>query len=71
MEGVTPQVQIVDEVQDFDVQKEAEELGEILEEMDRVIAMPNPKENYYPVNRAARRAGEKRNRATKKRKPNG
>lgn len=58
-----------DEPQDFDVQKEADELIEILDEMEKIKEMPNPPEKFYPINRVARRNADKRNRALKKRKP--
>lgn len=54
-----------------DVQKEANELGELLDEMDRVVNLPDPSEQFYPINRAARRKAEKRDRATRKRDPRG
>jgi hypothetical protein len=56
----------------IDVQKEAQELGEILDEFERVKELPDAEpEKFYPVNRTARRNAEKRNRALKKRKPSG
>lgn len=57
---------------EVDVQKEAYELGEILDEFEVVKNLPDaPPEKFYPVNRAARRTAEKRNRALMKRKPHG
>lgn len=55
------------ETEEFDVQKEAEELGEILEEMDRVISLddPLPEEKFYSTNRAARRRAAKLERKQK------
>ena len=60
------------EIENIDVLKEAEELGEILDEFEKVKTMPNlPPERFYPINRTARRNAEKRDRTLKKRKPNG
>lgn len=57
---------------EIDVQKEAEELGEILDEFEVIKELPDvPPEKFYSVNRAARRGAEKRNRALMKRKPRG
>lgn len=57
---------------EVNVQKEAQELGEILDEFEKVKELPNLKpEQFYPINRVARRNAEKRNRALVKRKPNG
>lgn len=57
---------------EIDVQKEAQELGEILDEFEKVKELPDPPaEKFYPVNREARRTSEKRNRALMKRKPRG
>lgn len=54
------------------VDTETEEIGELLEEFEKIKEMPNgPPEKFYEVNRAARRRQEKRDRALKKRKPNG
>lgn len=51
--------------EEFD-EKEAEELGEILEALSNIQTMPSDRpERYYPVNRAARRAAEKRERKQK------
>lgn len=59
-------------IEDIDILKEAEDLGEILDEIEKIKEMPNlPPEKFYPINRAARRNAEKRDRALKKRKPNG
>lgn len=56
----------------FLVQKEAQELGEILDEFAKIKEMPAaPPEQYYPINRAARRDADKRNRAVRKRDPRG
>lgn len=51
----------------------AEELNELLSELKKVQELPNhdPDEKFYPVNRAARRKAEKRNRALQKRDPRG
>lgn len=51
---------------EIDVQKEAQELGEILDEFERIKEMPNDRpEHFYPTNRAARRASEKKERKQK------
>lgn len=75
IQGLTSTHVIQDEAQqNLYVQEAAEELGEILDEMDRIVNMPDApasKEEFHPINRAARRNFEKRNRALKKRKPNG
>lgn len=49
------------------VKQQAEELGEILEEMERVISLddPQPGEKFYPTNRAARRRSERLERKQK------
>lgn len=59
------------EIENIDVLKEAEELGEILDEFEKIKELPDPPSKFYPINRAARRAAEKRDRALKKRKPHG
>lgn len=52
--------------------QEVRELGDLIDELEKVKEMPNtPDEKFFPINRAARRNAEKRNRALKKRKPNG
>lgn len=57
---------------EIDVQKEAEDLSEILDEFEKVKTMPDaPREQFYPINRAARRTAEKRDRALKKRDKRG
>lgn len=57
---------------EVDVQKEAQELGEILDDFEWIKELPDPPpEKFYPINRAARRNAEKRNRALVKRKPHG
>lgn len=54
------------------LETETQELGEILEEMERIKTMPSgPPEQFFSTNRAARRKADRRNRALKKRKPNG
>lgn len=54
------------------VDTETEELGEILEEYEKIKTMSDgPPEQFYETNRAARRKQERRDRALKKRKPNG
>lgn len=51
------------------VDTEATELGEILDEYEKIKTLPMPDDNkperFYPVNRAARRAHEKRERKQK------
>lgn len=71
-QGINPTMMILDEAQamnadgEIDVQKTAEELEEILEAMANIKTMPNePPERFYPINRAARRAAEKRERKQK------
>lgn len=59
------------EPSEMNVQEEAQELGTLLDEFERVVNLPDPEEKFYPVNRAARRTAEKRNRALMKRKPRG
>lgn len=54
------------------VEKEAKELGEILDVFERIREMPDVQpEHYYPVNRVARRNAAKRDRALKKRDKRG
>lgn len=50
---------------EIDVQKETEELGEILDEFEIIKEMPNlPLEKFYPINRASRRLAEKQQKYT-------
>lgn len=57
---------------EFNIPAETQELSENLDEFEKIKEMPDPApEKFYPINRAARRDHEKRNRALKKRKPNG
>lgn len=54
------------------VAAQAQELGELIDVMEEIKTMPAaPPEKFYPINRAARRENERRNRALKKRKPRG
>lgn len=54
------------------VDTETQELGEILDEYEEIKTMPNlPEEKFYPINRAARRTAEKRDRALRKRDKRG
>lgn len=57
------------------VETETKEMSELLNLTEKLKEMPNlPAEKFYPINRAARRSAERserRNRALKKRKPNG
>jgi hypothetical protein len=73
IEGLPPEIQDrlihgskeeLEALQKHMIQKEAEELGELLEDMDEVLSMddPKPNEKFYPINRAARRAAEKHER---------
>lgn len=56
----------LEELQKHIIQKEVEELGEILDEMEKIKELPDPKpERFYPINRASRRAAEKRERKQK------
>lgn len=55
---------------EVDVQKEAEELEAVLEQIKTIKEMPN-EGNFYPVNRVARRNAAKRDRALKKRDKRG
>lgn len=55
-----------------DIQKETEEIGELLEDIGTVVDMTDPsEERFYPINRAARRKQMKRDRALQKRNPRG
>lgn len=64
-----------DEVPDeegVNLDQEVREIVELLDEFEQVKEMPDPPpEKFYPINRAARRDAERRNRALKKRRPNG
>lgn len=57
----------MDEKSIFD--QEVEGMVELLDEFEAVKELPAVEEKFYPINRAARRNAEKRNRALKKRKP--
>lgn len=67
-EGAPKPVEVIAANGELDVQQTAEELEEILEAMANIKEMPDgPPEKFYPINRAARRAAEKRERKQKPR----
>lgn len=78
MDPKTGQIYSEDEIPALDEETQKRLIRGELEDLQQMSALlknveeENAKsEEFYPINRAARRNAEKRNRALKKRKPNG